>query len=440
MNKHRVSGNHWLFFILQPYTAFMLRLYYRQFKVKGFEKIPKNKPVILAPNHQNAFMDAIVFLPSFGARRQLSYLVRASIFGTKAGDAFLYRINMLPVYRQIDGVENLGKNDAIFENCIYLMENKRVLTLFPEGTHHIKKQMLPLKKGVTRIALAAEERNNFNLGIVIFPAGIYYTRLSDFGGNVFITFGEPIHLSAYTEQYKENPNKVHNLIKSRLEKELSSLMIDIRNTHYYDCIELCREIAGNEEGINKVEADFILSKKIISKIEKFAESDPDKAVILKSASERYSEKLKTLNLRDKLFSASYKSTGIFEIVLFILIMPIGLYGWLNNYIAFTLPYLIAEKQIKDPGFKSSIKSAASMFMFPILYLIQSIIVCIFVTEWWMAMIYFVSLPLTFYPGLWWRRKLKRFSAEMRFRKNQNNSVLKEAIELRKEIITILNSL
>ena len=45
--------------------------FYRKRSVIGFENLPKNKPYILAANHQNAFMDPIMiagsipFLQSF---------------------------------------------------------------------------------------------------------------------------------------------------------------------------------------------------------------------------------------------------------------------------------------------------------------------------------------------------------------------------------------
>ena len=250
--KHRVTGKRINWPILYPHVIGMLTLFYREFKIIGQEKIPKNHPLILTPNHQNAFMDALIMIKVFGAWRQISYLVRASIFGTKLGDFFFYRFNMMPVYREVDGKENLSKNEKIFENCIYILENKRILLLFPEGTHHIKKQKLPLKKGFTRLALSAEERNNFNLDIVIIPIGVYYNRLSDYGGRILINIGDPIYLKDYKEIYKENPNKVHNLIKSKLDPILSDLMIDIKNSHFYECINFCREIDLNEKGIKKI--------------------------------------------------------------------------------------------------------------------------------------------------------------------------------------------
>jgi 1-acyl-sn-glycerol-3-phosphate acyltransferase len=438
--KHRVNGKRLNWPILYPHVIGMLTLFFREFKIRGAEKIPKNHPLILTPNHQNAFMDALIMIKVFGAWRQISYLVRASIFGTKLGDFFLYRWNMLPVYREIDGKENLGKNEEIFENCIYLLEKKRILLLFPEGTHHVRKQKLPLKKGFTRIGLSAEERNNFNLDIAIVPVGVYYNRLSEFGGRVLINIGEPIYLKEYKEIFIENPNKVHTLIKSRLEPVLSDLMIDIKNSHFYECINFCREIDANEKGIKKVEADFTNSKILIEKIDCLIIADEEKAIELKSLTESYKSILKKNNFRDILFSKTYKQPTLLEKLIFVLATPIGLYGWINNYLPFKIPQKIADTKIKDEGFKSSIKLAAAMFMFPLFHFLQTIIMIFVLPEWWMVFAYEFSLPISFFPGVWWKRKLKRLSSFNRFNTIRNKEEIKNAMKQRQVIVSILNSL
>ena len=135
-----------LIHIFFPHVVFFVRRFYRQHKIIGFEKLPDNQAVILAPNHQNAFMDAILMTGPSGWKHQLSFLVRASIFQSKLSNYFLRKLNMLPVYRKdVDGTENMGKNDEIFDNCIWLLSNKRRLVLYPEGTHNLKRKLLPIK-------------------------------------------------------------------------------------------------------------------------------------------------------------------------------------------------------------------------------------------------------------------------------------------------------
>jgi hypothetical protein len=120
--------------------------------------------------------------------------------------------------------------------------------------------------------------------------------------------------------------------------------------------------------------------------------------------------------------------------------PIGFYGWVNNYIPFKLPQRIAETKIKDEGFKSSIKLAAAMLFFPLFHLIQTTIMIFILPEWWMVGVYWISLPLSFFIGVWWRRKIKRFTSLGRLNAIRETEEIKEAIFCRKEIVSILNSL
>lgn len=438
--KHPINGSRLLYVGLYPYVNNLLRLYFRQYKITGKENIPKNSSIILAPNHQNAFMDAITPIVNFGPGNQLSFLVRASIFGNKFGDWFLNNINIMPVYREIDGVDIVEKNQVIFDNCVWLLENKKILTMFPEGTHHVKKRMLPLKKGISRIAFTADEKNNFSLETKIIPVGIYYTRLSDFGGNLLIQFGKPIEIKDYVEIYKENPNKAHNLIKNELSARLKALMIDIENTHYYDCIDFCREIDANEKKIVEIEEEFKNSKLIIAKIQNLASNNEDEAVQLKSLSERYHEFLKKNKLRDKIFAHQNAEFTFIDFILFALLTPIGVYGWINNYLPFTIPVKVANKLIKDKGFVSSIKSAFSMIAFPIFYLLQAALVGLITWNMWIGMLYFGSLPIAFFAGLAWRRRLLKLSAQLKVNRLKNTPEFKEAIGWRAEIINRLNSL
>ena len=45
-------------FIVRP----IYNYYYRKIKIINADRIPKGQPVILAPNHQNALMDALAFV------------------------------------------------------------------------------------------------------------------------------------------------------------------------------------------------------------------------------------------------------------------------------------------------------------------------------------------------------------------------------------------
>ena len=98
---------------LKFYAIFVHWIFYRKIEVKFIDRIPKDRPVLLAPNHQNALMDAMA--PLLTARRDPVFLARADIFKNNFVAGILRLMKILPVYRIRDGAGELGKNEAVFQ-------------------------------------------------------------------------------------------------------------------------------------------------------------------------------------------------------------------------------------------------------------------------------------------------------------------------------------
>jgi len=77
--------------------------------VTGRHSIPKGKPIIFAPNHQNALMDPLALVCT--NMHQSVWLARADIFKSKTVSSILKYLKLLPVYRIRDGKDNLSNNE-----------------------------------------------------------------------------------------------------------------------------------------------------------------------------------------------------------------------------------------------------------------------------------------------------------------------------------------
>ena len=66
------------YWLLQQYAKLCIRIFYRRIEVINKHNIPVNQPVILAPNHQNALMDAMILVCN--TPLQNVFLARADIF------------------------------------------------------------------------------------------------------------------------------------------------------------------------------------------------------------------------------------------------------------------------------------------------------------------------------------------------------------------------
>ncbi len=150
-----------------------VKLFYRRIEILGYDKYPRSGPVLLAPNHQNAFMDAII--PTVFVPRPVHFLARADVFKSRFAKWFLNSLKMMPVYRQRDGMSNLAKNEEIFEMCFDILRNDGTLLIFPEAGHLGERRLRTLSKGFTRIVFGAME-NHEELDIKIVPVGLNYSN------------------------------------------------------------------------------------------------------------------------------------------------------------------------------------------------------------------------------------------------------------------------
>jgi 1-acyl-sn-glycerol-3-phosphate acyltransferase len=136
MKYEKWSLGYWF---LKQYIKFADWLIHKRIIISGKEKIPRNKPIVFAPNHQNALSDPMAVL--LHTRFQPVWLARADIFGkSKVVDAILKFMKIIPVYRLRDGKENLEKNEQTFADSITVLEHNFALALFPEAAHSAKKR------------------------------------------------------------------------------------------------------------------------------------------------------------------------------------------------------------------------------------------------------------------------------------------------------------
>ncbi|MGM0505092.1 MAG: 1-acyl-sn-glycerol-3-phosphate acyltransferase, partial [Bacteroidota bacterium] len=258
--------------ILRPYVDFVTKIYFRT-TVHNFNNIPKDDNIIFAPNHQNALMDALAILAT--VKTEPVFLARADIFKKKSIAKILTFLKILPIYRIRDGKESLKNNEQIFQKTVDVLKNKNGLVILPEGNHAGLRKLRTLKKGISRIAFEAEEVNNFTLDIKIVPVGLDWTHYSNFRSRLFVNFGQPISVSDYYEEYKNNPPRGMNLLRERIAEELKKYMIHIESDDYYEMFDIIRYLylpqMIKKMGLknSKQPYNFYAQKKIINALNQF---------------------------------------------------------------------------------------------------------------------------------------------------------------------------
>ncbi len=268
-----------VFYALYPYVKSVFFQFYGKVEVTGQEHIPRGEPVIFAPNHQNALMDALIVL--FKVPQDMVFLARADIFNTPFMVWLLNGMKILPVFRQRDGATELGKNEEIFDISVDLLKHRHYMCIMPEGNHGHQHKLRPFGKGIFRIAFAAQEEHRDKPFVKIVPVGIDLGDYVKQNASVLLNFGKPIEISDYWAQYEENVPRTLNVVKKQLIEKMGPHMIDIQSEEYYEVImdlraifnDSMREILGIKG--RKLRDRFVADKEMIARLnEVIAEEAP----------------------------------------------------------------------------------------------------------------------------------------------------------------------
>ncbi|MBT3386031.1 MAG: hypothetical protein HN778_04845 [Prolixibacteraceae bacterium] len=394
MKYEKWSFGYWC---LKRYVIIVDWFIYKKIIITGKENIPKNKPIVFAPNHQNALSDPLAVL--LNTPYQPVWLARADIFKSKTVSVILRFLKIMPVYRLRDGKENLAQNDKTFADSIKVLQNNFALALFPEAAHSAKRQMIPHKKAVPRIAFMAAEKTDYNLDIQIIPTGIYYSNYWKFDRSLIVNFGDPVPVHNYFDEYKENPNAATLSLRTKIYDSVLPLVLDFRSKKYYSDFEKIREVYGKHflkrqnkkfSILNLFKSDQILAKHLDNlEIEKPIETE--KLVLGINAFKSKIDKLKIRSWLIENPKNNFWMIGINKLVLFIG-LPLFLFGFLFNAIPFFLIDQFVRKKVRDTSFWSSFFLGAGLILFPLIYVLELISFSWLLPGFWLKLAFLISLP------------------------------------------------
>jgi 1-acyl-sn-glycerol-3-phosphate acyltransferase len=382
-------------FIVFPF----FRLNLRRFCILGVENIPRNKPVILAPNHQNALSDALAIV--FSLPGQPVFLSRADIFKNKLAAFFLTQFKIMPVYRIRDGKESLVNNQDTFDSSIRVLKNNKMLCLFPEGSHIGMKSMLPHKKAIARIAFPAGENTNFDIDLSVVPVGIYYSHYYNFRSDLVVQYGKPIPLKEYFDIYRsEGELKATQALKDKVYNEVSSLCVNVPEKEDYDIYEQCFEIFSGQVCKNlkmKTSPQNIVKaeQSIVQKVKSYLDEHDQERDGLLSAATNYKSLKKELKISDEtLIKGKIKTLEIVKSLLTILLLlPFSLVGAIIHGWLFRITFYSIRKKIKDPQFYSSFSLGLNVILFTAWFAILAVILIFILKNWLLSLLLvFVSIP------------------------------------------------
>jgi 1-acyl-sn-glycerol-3-phosphate acyltransferase len=207
-----------LYRLLKPIASFTIKICFRKININEKALLQHNGPLLLASNHPNSFLDAILLCILF--KKPLYALTRGDTFKKKWIAKILYALHMLPVYREREGMENMHRNYDTFDKCLEIFKKNGIVLVFSEALCVNEWHLRPIKKGTARlIALAWQQ----NIPLQILPVGLNYSNFNKIGKVAHINFGNVI---TKKEEQLQN-NKLLNELTQNIGQQLSNLVYEI---------------------------------------------------------------------------------------------------------------------------------------------------------------------------------------------------------------------
>jgi 1-acyl-sn-glycerol-3-phosphate acyltransferase len=199
--------------------------------------LKKKGPLLLACNHPNSFLDAAILADLF--EEPVYSLARGDVFKKPFYRRILKTLKMFPVYRNSEGVENLGINYETFDECKNIFKKNGVVLIFSEAKCVNEWHLRPLRKGTARLSFSSWSERTLqgspvgpleeeNTPLEVLPVGINYSSFRRFSKNVFINFGEVMTKDDF--DLNEPDGKKNLAFNLKLKEQLHQLVFEISKT------------------------------------------------------------------------------------------------------------------------------------------------------------------------------------------------------------------
>lgn len=385
-------------------ARWLLGIFFRQVEVVDGDNVPAEGPVVFVANHVNSLVDPALLLGFLGRRPR--FLAKSTLWQMAILRPFLKLSASIPVYRRQDAGVDTSKNEQTFSRCHEVLAAGSTIALFPEGTSHNEPALVPLRTGVSRIVLEAEERFP-GLGVQIVPVGLTFDAKTRFRSRALIVVGEPLSAATELEIYGEDPRRAVRGLTERIAEGLRDVTLNFPSWDTARLIERAAEIYERPRvdlpAERRLSEHFPVRKAFIQGYRELQQRLPLQVDAVAKAVEEYDELLSDLRLTDRQVASSYPSEGSVRFVLKSLFvlgvrLPLAAVGTVYNILPYQVAGWLSRRNVESIDVTATYKLLASMLVYPITWLFASSAVA---WQWggWAGLAVFVLGPLSGYFAL-----------------------------------------
>lgn len=350
---------------LRPWVDHVARTSFTSVTIEGEENVPQEGAVIFAPNHCNTLMDALVVLQA--RPEPVVFGARSDIFRKPFVAKILRFLRIVPIPRVRNGLREVVHNREVMDEVAEALENGTKYCMFCEGTHRTKHSLLPVRKGIIRTALLANERFGERRKVWIVPMGIEYGDYFRFRTSVRVAYGAPIDITSFVAAHSDiNEAELYRLLIEELRIGISSLFTCLPDDEDYENRWVITKVAG-EEAARKASAE-------------------DLALAGEFERQRISERISMRSMGHK----SHIWHTLLNLYGWIAILPVTLYCAIAASPMWITSFFVC-RSVKDPAFRNTARFGVKFAMLPLMLVVWALLIFIFLPFKWALLAFIFAM-------------------------------------------------
>lgn len=348
--------------LLGTAARFLIACYYRRFELG--DPLPDTGPTIVVANHPNGLVDPVLMFSR--TRRPLHFLAKAPLFDMPVLGAVIRSFGALPVWRAQDGADT-ALNERTFDAVFDALEAGGAICLFPEGRSHSEPGLQRLKTGAARMALGAEARRGFELGVRIVPVGIVYHQKPRFRSKVATWVGRPIALGDLAPLYAEDERAAVAQAMERIARGLSEVTLDLGKWDDWPRVQLVERIWSGGGG-RRVER----LQRIARAAERLRLEQPERLHALEERLGDFQRLLERLDIAPERMEPRYSRATLLRFTVENVLglglgWPLALAGWALWFVPFALVRIVHACLRPEEDQVATVKILSAAVFYPLWY-------------------------------------------------------------------------
>ncbi len=396
----------------------LLALFYSRVDMVGRERIPATGPLIVAANHHNSLVDAMLLL-AFVPRR-VRALAKAPLFGHPLVGPFLRLVGGLPVHRRQEAGNDPARNAELFAATTATLRSGGAILIFPEGRTQPEPVLMTLRTGAARMLLAAADGEGSS-PVVLLPVGLVFHEPGTFrSGRALVLVGSPIATDdARTLAALGSPEEAARLLTDRLTEALRTLIVEADDLTTLRLLGLVEELWHEEGGElpGDEAARVAWLQRVMRTYHSVGGRDPARVAAFRQALESFAGEIEQAGIAARQLSREYSPGAVVRFALregvaLLLGAPLALCGIVAHVIPYQLTALAARLLDRTVEEEATDKIAGGLIFFPLAWAGEAWCVLRFGGRWALAVFLAALLPTGFF-ALAWRERLDRVGLEAR---------------------------